>query len=482
MKTVEFKWIAWSGPLAWPLGAAPPAARAQLQAAQQARIRGVCADLGDEAAADLPGWCAGLRQAGFVPMLRIAVDRLHPPQLRDLAALGPLLIVLAPAAGGLDHAARVIDLLARLRSPHLRWADGGLPLCHRASWRPDLVTARPPPLCQPGDPRCEACSVRAQCPGPWGPEDPVLNLPAALSNQFEVEPREVLAQRQVGCVAPTDPPSIVLRLPSGDQRFAVQANSAQDQAVQEAMLRGQLYLDVSDKARLDDFAADLKLLEPVHLPHLRGGDLCGGVWQVAAVQPFATEEAALRAVLADLRGTIVDVGAGPIHYLRELQAGMDTGQVRYVAVEPEREALRASKAALPAGLHLEGTGEWLPLQSNSADALLMLRSFNHLRDPAQALREAARVLRPGGRLVLVDNVLFGLLRSEAQRRRAHAIAVSETPFEHFRNADAAVAVELLDKVLPGVFGVRAVHDVGAGRSNQWLVVAERTATGEGRGS
>lgn len=482
MKTSEFQWIAWNGPLVWAQGAVSPVRSMQLRAARKARIRGVCADLAGDFPAELAAWCAGLRQEGLVPMLRIAVDRVDRSLLDDLEGLGPLLIALRPVPGGLAHGARVAALLARLRSPHLRWTDGGLPLCHRGIWRPDLRIAVAPPSSEPADPRCGDCAVRGQCPGPLGPADPVLSQPVPVSNQFDIEPREVLPDPKAGCVTATDPPSIVLRLPSGDQRFAVQPGSAQPQAVRDAIVRGQLYLDVSDKARLDDFAADLKLLESLHAPHGRGSALCAGVWQVAATQPFAAEEAALRAVLADLRGTIIDVGAGPVHYLRELQAGMDAGQVCYVAVEPDRAALRASKAALPAGLHLEGTGEQLPLQSGCADALLMLRSFNHLRDPAQALREAARVLRPGGRLVLVDNVLFGLLRSEAQRQRAHAIAVSETPFEHFRNADARVAIDLMERALPGIFDVRAVHDVAAGRSNQWLVVAERAGGAEGGGS
>lgn len=49
---------------------------------------------------------------------------------------------------------------------------------------------------------------------------------------------------------------------------------------------------------------------------------------------------------------------------------------------------------------LIGRGEWLPLRSNTIDAVVALDVFEHIEDDAAAFREAARVLRPGGVLVL----------------------------------------------------------------------------------
>jgi SAM-dependent methyltransferase len=46
----------------------------------------------------------------------------------------------------------------------------------------------------------------------------------------------------------------------------------------------------------------------------------------------------------------------------------------------------------------------LPLRSASFDAVLSMEGIEHFEDQAGFLRECARVLRPGGRLVLVDFV------------------------------------------------------------------------------
>jgi demethylmenaquinone methyltransferase/2-methoxy-6-polyprenyl-1,4-benzoquinol methylase len=44
----------------------------------------------------------------------------------------------------------------------------------------------------------------------------------------------------------------------------------------------------------------------------------------------------------------------------------------------------------------------LPLADASCDGALCLDALHHFRDPRRALREVARVLRPGGRLVIED--------------------------------------------------------------------------------
>ena len=44
----------------------------------------------------------------------------------------------------------------------------------------------------------------------------------------------------------------------------------------------------------------------------------------------------------------------------------------------------------------------LPLRAGLLDAILCTNSFHHYPEPQATLRELRRVLRPGGRLVLVD--------------------------------------------------------------------------------
>jgi ubiquinone/menaquinone biosynthesis C-methylase UbiE len=49
---------------------------------------------------------------------------------------------------------------------------------------------------------------------------------------------------------------------------------------------------------------------------------------------------------------------------------------------------------------LQAVGECLPLQENSFDCILISEVIEHLQKPQISIREAVRVLRPGGRLLI----------------------------------------------------------------------------------
>ena len=59
-----------------------------------------------------------------------------------------------------------------------------------------------------------------------------------------------------------------------------------------------------------------------------------------------------------------------------------------------------------------GDMEELPIESSSIDLVLMHQSLHHALHPQQALKEAWRILRPGGRVVLLD-----LLKHEFEAAR-----------------------------------------------------------------
>lgn len=70
----------------------------------------------------------------------------------------------------------------------------------------------------------------------------------------------------------------------------------------------------------------------------------------------------------------------------------------------ERAAENLAAAGVSADLRL-GTMEELPLDDADVDVVLCNMALHHVTEPMRALREMARVLRPGGRLVLTDLVL-----------------------------------------------------------------------------
>ncbi len=105
--------------------------------------------------------------------------------------------------------------------------------------------------------------------------------------------------------------------------------------------------------------------------------------------------------VAGIEGTVVEVGAGSglnfAHYSDSVS--------QIIAVEPEaylRE--RAATLADERVRLLEGTAEALPVADDSADAVLFCLVLCSVTDQAAALTEAARVLRPGGTLHLLEHV------------------------------------------------------------------------------
>ena len=94
--------------------------------------------------------------------------------------------------------------------------------------------------------------------------------------------------------------------------------------------------------------------------------------------------------------------------------GCGTGQVsqwlapfsdRIIAVDASREMLKAARERLSGQRHVEirqGALEKLPIQNEELDVAFLLLVLHHVPEPKRALAEAARALKPGGRLLILD--------------------------------------------------------------------------------
>jgi ubiquinone/menaquinone biosynthesis C-methylase UbiE len=81
---------------------------------------------------------------------------------------------------------------------------------------------------------------------------------------------------------------------------------------------------------------------------------------------------------------------------------------RVIAVDASPEMLRAAKRRATAektASRIEfrkGDLNALPIDDSACDAALLLLALTHLETPSQAISQAARILKPGGKLVVVD--------------------------------------------------------------------------------
>lgn len=90
---------------------------------------------------------------------------------------------------------------------------------------------------------------------------------------------------------------------------------------------------------------------------------------------------------------------------------------RVEAVDASPAMLAAARTRLAPHANVsvrEGTLEALPLADASLDAAVLLLVLHHVADPRAVLREVARVVRPGGRVVVGDMVPHAHERYRAQ--------------------------------------------------------------------
>jgi ubiquinone/menaquinone biosynthesis C-methylase UbiE len=106
------------------------------------------------------------------------------------------------------------------------------------------------------------------------------------------------------------------------------------------------------------------------------------------------------------KGTIVDIGCGPGYLLETI--GKEFPGNRLMGIDISQEMVEKAKANLASKgmggrveFHL-GEAAGLPFESSSQDFLVSTLSLHHWSEPAKALEEFYRVLRPGGEALIMD--------------------------------------------------------------------------------
>jgi ArsR family transcriptional regulator len=160
------------------------------------------------------------------------------------------------------------------------------------------------------------------------------------------------------------------------------------------------------------------------------------------VPETAVEDAILRSLAGPPFRTLVDLGTGTGRMLEILAGRYDRG----LGLDVNQSMLAYARSKLgPSGLAnaevRHGDIYDLALPDGVADGVVVHQVLHYLSEPAHAVREAARILAPGGRLLIVDFAPHGIesLREEhAHERLGFEADVVTQWLEHAGLADVEV--------------------------------------------
>jgi ArsR family transcriptional regulator len=196
-------------------------------------------------------------------------------------------------------------------------------------------------------------------------------------------------------------------------------------------------------------------------------DSAAGQWDKLREELFgpASHLQALPA-LFDEAWTIGDLGCGT----GALAAAIAPFVSKVIAVDRSGEMLQTARRRMRDVPHVEvrrGDLEALPIDDSALDVATLVLVLHHLPDPAAALAEAARVLRPGGRLLIVDMLPHD--REEYRQLMGHVwLGFGDDQLRRLLGAARFESVRIValplspDSKGPALFAATAVNNRSAG--------------------
>jgi ArsR family transcriptional regulator len=142
----------------------------------------------------------------------------------------------------------------------------------------------------------------------------------------------------------------------------------------------------------------------------------GAQWNELRQKLFAGANGTALLGLLDDSMTVGDLGCGAGH----VSAALAPWVQRVIGVDASSDMLEHARARLASAGNFDlriGELESLPVADGELDAAILSLVLHHAADPGRVLNEAGRVLRPRGRLLLVDLQPHG--RQEYRQQMGH---------------------------------------------------------------
>jgi len=138
--------------------------------------------------------------------------------------------------------------------------------------------------------------------------------------------------------------------------------------------------------------------DPVVAEYARAAERYDEKW---AFYVEATTRETLRRIPMTAKARLLDVGCGTGELLRRMRAKYPDAALAGLDPVPQMLAVARDKLGGKEDLRI-GYADSLPWPAGGFDVVVSCNMFHYITHPVEALREMARVIRPGGALVLTD--------------------------------------------------------------------------------
>lgn len=104
---------------------------------------------------------------------------------------------------------------------------------------------------------------------------------------------------------------------------------------------------------------------------------------------------------------VLEIGPGPGWFSPALSAAIPDGRLTLFDIQPEMLEMAASRlraAGLSNFVVVEGDARRLPFEESVFDLVFLVTVLGEVPDPGAAMHEMARVLKPGGRLSVTEQL------------------------------------------------------------------------------
>jgi len=300
--------------------------------------------------------------------------------------------------------------------------------------------------------KCYDCAWKERCPGLYEGyrgtiwESALRPLRGAGPNSIALWPG-----RELGC---EHADSIEVKLPNNSFRVPMCSMDFDEDLLNEVVKSGQVYF-MQDPGcdRIDDALVQLE----------ETGGSPGLSFRVSESKPFDLEKTWLKQLVANIRGKVLDIGAGFPCYMEQVRNSVERHDMEYWAVDPGDDAV-SDPVDLPRGArYLKTRFEEADLPGRYFDAVLALRCLDHMQDPLGALIMISRLIKPGGLLVISEDSPFMVITENMPPEGKR--------FEHYHNLSIT---EILPITTLLGFELKEKREPGPGSSPSFTLVFGKT--------